>query len=256
MQACPSSSLVHIPLWGSSNLSPEAPAQLQGSLAVPATCSVRLLRRIFARAVQVGNQPVLNMGACILLCALMPNSSPGPPMRWKALFVTKNVTYDLTTDAYRTACSGVQKVKRLSIGNCDLSHCNTTPTCSTLVLHLQVQPSCVRLVMQQTQQGGVALQDFIAGQEASIKQYGLDGAAGREGLQVQLQLQEGCARVEALIQQEVLLVKQELLSARLRSPALMNPTGSPCNTTSPCVLLLLLPPTSTVRTKHQDMRSK
>ncbi|KAL3144898.1 hypothetical protein ABBQ32_003410 [Trebouxia sp. C0010 RCD-2024] len=51
MQSCPSSSLVHIPLLGS-NLSPEAPRQLQGSLAVPPTCSVRLLRRIFARAVQ------------------------------------------------------------------------------------------------------------------------------------------------------------------------------------------------------------
>lgn len=74
-------------------------------------------------------------------------------------------------------------------------------------------------------QTGIALQDFIAGQEASIRQHGLDGAAGREGLQVQLQLQEGCARLEALIQQEVHLVKQELLSARLRSPAQMKPTG-------------------------------
>lgn len=53
LQSCPAASLVHIPLWGSS-LSPETPGQLQGSLAVPAACSVRLLRRIFARAVQVG----------------------------------------------------------------------------------------------------------------------------------------------------------------------------------------------------------
>ena len=75
-------------------------------------------------------------------------------------------------------------------------------------------------------QGGIALQDFIAGQEASIRQYGLDSSGGRQGLQVQLQLQEGSAKVHALIQQEVDLVKQELLSARLRSPAPMNFTGS------------------------------
>lgn len=68
MQSCPSSSLVHIPLLGS-NLSPEAPRQLQGSLAVPPTCSVRLLRRIFARAVQVGDPLVLGVATCILLCA-------------------------------------------------------------------------------------------------------------------------------------------------------------------------------------------
>lgn len=47
-----------------------------------------------------------------------------------------------------------------------------------------------------------------------------------------MQLQEGSAKVHALIQQEVDLVKQELLSARLRSPAPLNPTGS--------LLLLLL----------------
>lgn len=89
-------------------------------------------------------------------------------------------------------------------------------------------------------QTGIALQDFIAGQEASIRQHGLDGAAGREGLQVQLQLQEGCARLEALIQQEVHLVKQELLSARLRSPAQMKPTGSRHSMPFPCVPLLFL----------------
>lgn len=80
--------------------------------------------------------------------------------------------------------------------------------------------------------GNIALQDFIAGQEASIKQYGLDSAAAGQGLQVHMQLQEGSARVQALIQQEVDLVKQELLSARLRSPATLNATGS--------LLLLLL----------------
>ena len=52
LQSCPAANLVHIPVWGSS-LSPETPNQLQGSLAVPASGSVRLLRRIFARAVQV-----------------------------------------------------------------------------------------------------------------------------------------------------------------------------------------------------------
>lgn len=91
--------------------------------------------------------------------------------------------------------------------------------------------------------GGVALQDFIAGQEASIKQYGLDSYAGRQGLQVQMQLQEGSARVHALIHQEVDLVKQELLSARLRSPAPVNPTGH----------LLLLLPDLIVQTKHYDV---
>ena len=80
--------------------------------------------------------------------------------------------------------------------------------------------------------GNIALQDFIAGQEASIKQYGLDSAAAGQGLQVQMQVQEGSARVQALIQQEVDLVKQELLSARLRSPATLNATGG--------LLLLLL----------------
>lgn len=80
--------------------------------------------------------------------------------------------------------------------------------------------------------GNIALQDFIAGQEASVKQYGLDSAAAGQGLQVQMQLQEGSARVQALIQQEVDLVKQELLSARLRSPATLTATGS--------LLLLLL----------------
>ena len=97
------------------------------------------------------------------------------------------------------------------------------------LLQIQVQPSCVQLIMPQ---GGIALQDFIEGQEASIKQYSLDTSAGQQGLQVQMQLQEGSAKVHALIQQEVDLVKQELLSARLRSPAPLNPTGS--------LLLLLL----------------
>lgn len=87
---------------------------------------------------------------------------------------------------------------------------------------MQVQPSCVQLVLAQT---GTALQDFIAGQEASIRQYRLEGEGARQGLQVQLQLEEGSARVQALIQQETDLVKQELLSARTSTPAVQNATG-------------------------------
>ena len=94
-------------------------------------------------------------------------------------------------------------------------------------------------------QGSIALQDFIAGQEASIKQYGLDSSAGSQGLQVQMQLHEGSARVHALIQQELDLVKQELLSARLRSPGPLNPTG----------ILLLLLPDLVVPTKHYPCSS-
>ena len=107
---------------------------------------------------------------------------------------------------------------------------------SQSLLQTQVQPSCVQLV---TLHGGVALQDFVAGQEASIRQYSLDSSAGRQGLQVQMQLQEGSAKVHALIRQEVDLVKQELLSARLRIPASPNPIGS-----------LLLLPDVVVSTKH------
>lgn len=183
LRSCPPASLVHIPLWGSS-LNPEAPGQLQGSLAVPASCSVRLLRRIFARAVQVGTSVSPLTYLCIHACSLQ--------------------------SCYLLAyASGV------------VANSNELP--------LQVQPSCVQLVMPH---GNIALQDFTAGQEASIKQYGLDSAAAGQGLEVQMQLQEGSARVQALIQQEVDLVKQELLSARLRSPATWNATGS--------LLLLLL----------------
>lgn len=87
---------------------------------------------------------------------------------------------------------------------------------------MQVQPASVQLVVPHT---GSVLQDFSAGQEADISQYGLDNHAAKQGLQVQLQLQEGCAKVQALIQQEVDLVKQELLATRLRSPAVMNAKG-------------------------------
>ena len=190
LQACPAASLVHIPLWGSS-LSPETPGQLQGSLAVPASCSVRLLRRIFARAVQVGTSLPLSLVACL--------------------------------SVYSSYCRAVTCLPTLAF-------CLRFAAESNLnLLQIQVQPSCVQLIMPQ---GGIALQDFTEGQEASIKQYGLDSSAGQQGLQVQMQLQEGSAKVHALVQQEVDLVKQELLSARLRSPASLNPTGS---------LLLLLP---------------
>jgi hypothetical protein len=52
LHSCPPSSLLQIPLWAD-NLAPSVPHQLQGTLCVPAQCSVRLLRRVFARAIQV-----------------------------------------------------------------------------------------------------------------------------------------------------------------------------------------------------------
>ena len=54
LHSCPPSSLLQIPVWAH-NLAPGGPHQLQGTLCVPAACSVRLLRRVFARAVQVGS---------------------------------------------------------------------------------------------------------------------------------------------------------------------------------------------------------
>lgn len=68
------------------------------------------------------------------------------------------------------------------------------------------------------------LQDFIAGQEATIQQYGLQASSAAQGLQVQLCLQQGAAQVQALIQQETHLCKQELMAARLTAPA-ANATG-------------------------------
>ena len=87
---------------------------------------------------------------------------------------------------------------------------------------LQVQPHCIQLSQPE---GGSPLQDFIAGQEASIQQYGLEGRAARQGLQVQLRLEEGSAQVQALIQQEAHLIRQELLSSRLRTPPVANAAG-------------------------------
>lgn len=81
---------------------------------------------------------------------------------------------------------------------------------------VQIQPHCVMLSMPH---GGPVLQDFIAGQEASIQQYGLQASNAAQGLQVQLCLQQGAAQVQALIQQEAHLCKQELLAARLAPPA-------------------------------------
>lgn len=54
LHSCPPSSLLQIPVWAH-NLAPGGPHQLQGTLCVPAACSVRLLRRVFARAVQVSS---------------------------------------------------------------------------------------------------------------------------------------------------------------------------------------------------------
>jgi hypothetical protein len=87
---------------------------------------------------------------------------------------------------------------------------------------LQIQPHCIQLSHPG---GGSVLEDFIAGQEASIEQYGLQAQAAGKGLEVQLRLEEGSARVQALIHQETDLVKQELLSTRLTTPAAANAAG-------------------------------
>ena len=93
------------------------------------------------------------------------------------------------------------------------------------MLTMQIQPHCVMLSMPN---GGAVLQDFVAGQEASISQYGLQGSSAKQGLTVQLRLQEGAARVQALINQEADLCKQELLASRLpRHTA--NATGTSCH---------------------------
>ncbi|KAL0033080.1 hypothetical protein WJX79_001998 [Trebouxia sp. C0005] len=137
LHSCPPSSLLQIPVWGD-NLAPGVPHQLQGTLCVPAQCSVRLLKRVFARAVQI-------------------------------------------------------------------------------------QPHCIQLSHPG---GGSVLEDFIAGQEASIEQYGLQAQAGGKGLEVQLRLEQGSARVQALIHQETDLVRQELLCTRLTTPAAANAAES------------------------------
>ena len=73
----------------------------------------------------------------------------------------------------------------------------------------------------------MVLEDFIAGQEASIEQYGVQAQAqaAAKGLQVQLSLEQASARVQALIHQETDLVRQELLSTRLTTPAAANAAG-------------------------------
>ncbi len=87
---------------------------------------------------------------------------------------------------------------------------------------LQIQPHCIQLSHPG---GGSVLQDFIAGQEAGIEQYGLQVQAAGKGLEVQLRLEQGSARVQALIHQETDLVRQELLSTRLTTPAAANAAG-------------------------------
>ena len=54
------------------------------------------------------------------------------------------------------------------------------------------------------------MQDFEAGCEVLVGRYSLQNIAG--GLQVQLEVEKGCAQVQALIDQEVALVKHQLLA--------------------------------------------
>lgn len=61
------------------------------------------------------------------------------------------------------------------------------------------------------------VQEFEAGQEVHISRYSLQDHA--EGLQVQLNLQQGCAQVQTLIDQEVALVKHQLMAAHTASPS-------------------------------------
>ena len=56
LRGTPSAQLLQVPMWATS-LSPDQPQptgkRLQGTLTIPNNCSVRLMRRVFARAVQV-----------------------------------------------------------------------------------------------------------------------------------------------------------------------------------------------------------
>ena len=52
LRSCAPADLMQVPLWANSLVAGQA-GQLQGTLTIPTACSVRLARRLFARAVQV-----------------------------------------------------------------------------------------------------------------------------------------------------------------------------------------------------------
>ena len=270
LHSCPPHNLVQVPLWAH-NLTPGVPHQLQGTLTVPSACSVRLLRRMFARAVQVHSPVTLcfaaevkqqeqihcpakqlanqhdfqvKMGCSIcrqfmcssvawcMLCAGLPCHADKSLLKpWPS-----SILADLPHASIRTMQSCAACIlfvtKPMACDGSAISYACCVDCCSWLSsawqrkMHagMQIQPLCVQLSLLD---GGPVLQDFVAGQEASIRQYGLEGSAAGKGLEVTLCLQEGSARVQALIQQEVDLVQQELLSTRLRSPAAANAAGWP-----------------------------
>lgn len=74
------------------------------------------------------------------------------------------------------------------------------------------------------------VEDFDKGQEVLISRYDLQG--NPEGLQVQLDLQQGHAQVQAVIDQEVSLVKHNLLATRLTDRPNAPAPGRTCNTQS------------------------
>lgn len=92
------------------------------------------------------------------------------------------------------------------------------------ILCLQVQPWCVQMVVTGSNE---LVQDFEAGQEVPVGRYSLQNLAG--GLQVQLDLEQGCAQVQALIDQEVALVKHQPLAAHLHTPSTAPAPGKPCH---------------------------
>lgn len=92
------------------------------------------------------------------------------------------------------------------------------------ILCLQVQPCCVQMVVTGSNE---LVQDFEAGREVLVGRYSLQNLAG--GLQVQLDLEQGCAQVQAFIDQEVALVKHQLLAADHHTPSTAPAPGKPCH---------------------------
>ena len=71
--SCAAADLMQVALWGDSLVAGQA-GQLQGTLTIPSACSVRLARRLFARAVQVSflrmSDVVKGPQQCVVLGAI------------------------------------------------------------------------------------------------------------------------------------------------------------------------------------------
>lgn len=53
LRSTPSAQLLQVPIWSNSLAAGQGGARLEGTLVIPKDCSVRLMRRVFARAAQV-----------------------------------------------------------------------------------------------------------------------------------------------------------------------------------------------------------